>query len=211
MGFDIKKIKSLFIVEDETAATPQAEQKTQDATTEQQTGSTGQLDQQILNTLLQSFADNNLQGFDYFEFKQSLRSLTAMNLGESIAFKSAFATAATLGITKSKLLETAAFYKSVLDKEKEKFNDAMLAQSNQAVHQKKDEVRNLQELIRTKSEEIKRLTTEITGHQMEMEKLGLVISQSEAKIKDTSANFERSFTYLKNEIDSDIQKIDQYI
>jgi len=207
MAFDLKKLKSLFIVEEEK----KADQPVETTTSGKTSVSTGQLDQQIMNTLLQAFAENNVQGFDYFEFKQSLRSLTAMNLDESTAFKSAFATAATLGITKNKLLETASFYQTVLDKEKEKFDEAMKSQNKEAIHNKKDEVVALQEQVRKKSEEIKRLTSEITSHQQEMERINLLIEQAELKIGDTSANFNKSFSYLKSEIQVDIQKIQQYI
>lgn len=138
MPLDLNKLKSLFIVEDTTekTETEKTEQTTTQNTTVQTTVVPGNVDQTILDTLFKSLSDNNLQGFDYFEYKQSLKTLRGM-LDEQTAFKSAFATAATMGITKEKLLETANFYVKVLEKEKEKFDEAARSQGGATIEQKR--------------------------------------------------------------------------
>ncbi|MEM6967493.1 MAG: hypothetical protein AAF573_22205, partial [Bacteroidota bacterium] len=65
------------------------------------------LDEKSISFLTGALDRNNLPGFDYIEFKQSLAALAKLNMDEETAFKSAFATAATVGLTKGKLLETA--------------------------------------------------------------------------------------------------------
>ena len=96
-----------------------------------------------------------MEGFDYFEFKQSLATLSKMPLDEATQFKSAFATAATMGITKENLLQSADYYKKVLHKEKEKFDVAVKGQNNANVLKKKEELETLKKVILEKSAQIK--------------------------------------------------------
>ncbi|HNG89366.1 MAG TPA: hypothetical protein PK858_04155, partial [Saprospiraceae bacterium] len=76
------------------------------------------LDERSLDFLTKALEKNNLPGFDYFEFKRAVATLLEMKIDEDTAFKSAFATAATVGLTKEKLLDTAGYYRNLLDKEK---------------------------------------------------------------------------------------------
>ncbi|MEZ4920023.1 MAG: hypothetical protein R2792_13045 [Saprospiraceae bacterium] len=71
-------------------------------------------DEKSLTFLTQAIEKNNLPGFDYFEFKRAVSSLLQMDIDEATAYKSAFATAATMGLTKDKLLETASYYRNVV-------------------------------------------------------------------------------------------------
>ena len=65
------------------------------------------LDERSMESLVGALERENLPGFDYLEFKQALERLQAMDMAEETAFKSAFATASTMGLTKDKLLKTA--------------------------------------------------------------------------------------------------------
>jgi adenine-specific DNA methylase len=76
------------------------------------------MDEKSLDFLTKALQKGNLPGFDYLEFKQSLEALHAMNMDESLAFQSAFATASTMGLTKEKLLKSVSHYQKVLEQEK---------------------------------------------------------------------------------------------
>lgn len=212
MAIDLSKLKSLFIVDD-TKQTEQTENKDETTSTENkmvQPVIQGNVDQSILDTLFKSLTENNLQGFDYFEYKQSLKTLRGM-LDEQTAFKSAFATAATMGITKEKLLETANFYVKVLAKEKEKFDEAARSQGGGAVDAKKKEIELTTKSISDKSEQIRKLTDEISAAQTKINELNAFVLQAENKIAETSKNFIASFNTINSEINTDIEKIKQYI
>ena len=62
------------------------------------------LDKKSVAFLLKAIKENNLPGFDYLEFKQSLNGLKKMDMDETTAIKSAFTTGSTVGLTKSKLI-----------------------------------------------------------------------------------------------------------
>ena len=213
MAFDLHKLKSLFVV-DETTQNQTTENKEETTTTENNTTPppvvVGNVDPSILDTLFKSLSDNNLQGFDYFEYKQSLKTLRGM-LDEQTAFKSAFATAATMGITKEKLLETANFYVKVLAKEKDKFDEAARSQGGGAVDAKKKEIELTTKSISDKAEQIRKMTDEISAAQTKINELNAFVLQAENKIAETSKNFIASFNTINTEINTDIEKIKQYI
>ncbi|MBL0078152.1 MAG: hypothetical protein IPP53_03235 [Bacteroidetes bacterium] len=153
MAFDFNKLKGLFIVQDpevpkventeNTKNEVPSKNSTKKEITQPNISLPAAVDDKIRDTLLQALADNNMEGFDYFEFKQSLATLSKMPLDEATQFKSAFATAATMGITKENLLQSADYYKKVLHKEKEKFDVAVKGQNNANVLKKKEELETL--------------------------------------------------------------------
>ena len=101
------------------------------------------LDEKSLNFLVKALEKNNLPGFDYIEFKQSLSNLIAMDMSEETAFKSVYATAVSVGLTKEKLLKSAVHYKQILNKEKDQFDAALQKQMTQRVEGKLKEVQKL--------------------------------------------------------------------
>lgn len=217
MGIDLNKLKSLFIVTDETSKTETTDnttnqQTTNDSTSQQVVTNTtgGQADNSIIETLFKAMSENNVQGFDYFEYKQSLKTLLGM-LDEPTAFKSAYATAATMGLTKQKLIDSANFYIKVLDKEKEKFTQAVDAQVAANIKGKESEIEQAKNQINEKSEMIRKLTDEISALQQKMNEIQSHIIQATQKIQATSANFEASYQKIASDIKADVEKINQHI
>jgi len=129
----LKNLKSLFIVEDEeeNKEAPKPSEKTAGKSDKEPVVSTppplpntsvsassqGVLDTNIVEKLLQAIEKNNLEGFDYLEYKKSLKALEKMPMDEATKYRSAFATASTMGVTLDKLIQTTNFYIGVLDKE----------------------------------------------------------------------------------------------
>lgn len=217
MGIDLNKLKSLFIVTDETNKTETTDnttnqQTTNDSTSQQVVTNTtgGQADNSIIETLFKAMSENNVQGFDYFEYKQSLKTLLGM-LDEPTAFKSAYATAATMDLTKQKLIDSANFYIKVLDKEKEKFTQAVDAQVAANIKGKESEIEQAKNQINEKSEMIRKLTDEISALQQKMNEIQSHIIQATQKIQATSANFEASYQKIASDIKADVEKINQHI
>lgn len=169
------------------------------------------LDQKSVDFLTRALTKNNLPGFDYLEFKQSLSALTAMNLDEETAFKSAFATAATVGLTKEKLVKTANHYHDVLNVEKKQFDVALENQLNQRVSSKKTEVEKLKKQITEYEKKILELQEKMKKAQNVIDNADEEIQGALTKINTTRENFEFTFQSLKNQIDQDIKNINQYL
>lgn len=174
-------------------------------------GSHHGLDEKSVNFLTKALAKNNLPGFDYIEFKQSLSALAAMNMDEATAIRSAFATASTVGLTKAKLLETAEYYKKVLHQEKSQFDVALKKQMDQRVSSKLREVEKLKEQIKKHKEQIGKLEEQIAKSQVTIENADQQMQEATEKIEKTKENFEHTYQSILNQIDKDLNNINNYL
>lgn len=169
------------------------------------------LDERSVEFLTKALEKNNLPGFDYIEYKQSLGALTAMNIDEMTAFKSAYATAATVGLTKEKLLKTAEHYKGVLNQEKAQFDAALEKQIQQRVKSKQDEVAKLKKQIEDYQAKIQQMQAKIAEHEAIIGSADEDIRSSMEKIESTRENFETTLRSIVNEIDKDVENINRYL
>ena len=169
------------------------------------------LDDQSIGFLTGALSDSNLPGFDYLEFKQSLAALEAMDMAEETAIKSAFATAATVGLTKDKLLKTAEHYKKILSAEKKKFDQSLQKQIDQRIKGKATEVARLKKQVAEYEAKIAQLKAHIAKSQETIDKADEHINSAKEKIEATRDNFEHTLRSVVNQIDKDIENINKYL
>lgn len=169
------------------------------------------LDEKSVDFLTQALEKNNLPGFDYLEFKQSLQALSQMNMEESTAIRSAFATASTVGLTKEKLLKTADHYKAVLNSEKQQFDAALQNQMQQRVQLKLEEVEKLKKQIEDYQLKIKQLEEKIASSQVVINQADEHIRAAKEKIESTRETFEHAWRSILNQIAQDIENINRYL
>ena len=77
-------------------------------------GDPGKVNDKFTEVLFSAMERDNQEGFDYLEFKQSLRSLEKMPMDEATRYQSALAMAKTLGANPVLLQQSAAHYLNVL-------------------------------------------------------------------------------------------------
>lgn len=212
----IKNLKSLFITTEDEKPLQQgknqnAKSSSPDTPKMVTQESPKPVDNAILDRLLQAIEDNNQSGFDYLEYRRSLKSLAALPMDETVKFQSAYATASTMGVTLEKLLASIDFYRKVLHNEEDNFKKASKEQFSINVEGKLKEKENINSVINEKSLKIQKLTEEIRKHQSEMEELTKVIQAGEVKIKETTENFERALQLLLSQMDQDAEKLKNYI
>lgn len=218
-----KNLKSLFIeeVEDSGKITAPKETKgnqpaedptpTQAKVPESKAGNPGKVTQKFSEILLRAMEANNLDGFDYLEYKQSLKSLEKMPMDEATRFQSAFAMAQTMGATPEKLIQTAQHYVNILQQEERKFEDALTHQRSKQIGSKSQEIKNLEESIKAKAEQIKQLTQAIESDQKRAEQLKKEIAEAGQKVENTKNNFIASYNALIGKITGDIEKMSKYL
>jgi len=168
------------------------------------------LDERSVAFLTNALEKNNLPGFDYIEFKQSLAALTQM-MDEPTAFKSAYATAATVGLTKDKLLQTAAHYKKIVDGERAGFAKAMAKQTIEKVSGKEKEVETLRATIEKQKQQIKQLEDQIAKYQKTIDSADEDVKAAKAKIDAAKEKFDFAHQSVMNQIDKDIENIQKYL
>jgi len=166
------------------------------------------LDQKSVDFLINALAKNNIPGFDYIEFKQTLATLAQMvDLDEATRYKSAFASAMALGLNREKLLGSAEHYKKILNNEKIQFDAALQKQIDQRVSAKKVEVDKLRKQIEDYKAKIKDLENKIQETHLTINQQDDLIQSAMEKIETTKNGFESTLASILQEIDHDIQNI----
>jgi polyhydroxyalkanoate synthesis regulator phasin len=171
----------------------------------------GSVSDRFVELLSKALEANNRAGFDYFEFRQSLVNLGKMAMDEATRFKSAFAMAQTMNITKDQLMESAQYYIQILNGEQSKFNEAHAQQRAKAIGSREQEVQNLENAIQQKTQQIAELTKQIEEHKAQSEQLRQEIKESTIKIESTRADFEATFSSIVAQLQEDMVKIKQYL
>ena len=233
-----KKLKGVFIVEDPNQPTTSQPQRNTNPSTASkeaaQNNSTptpfpkesgtvqtpyrssassghGQVNEKFTDALFKAMEAANVEGFDYFEFKQALNNLASMPMDEATRYKSAFAMAQTMGATPAKLVSTASGYLDALKQEDAKFQQAANNQVQSQISNKQSQIDNFDAVIKQKSEQIQKMAQEIEQHKKEMDLLKQDISQASSKVAQTKADFDATYQSLVGQIQKDIDNMKNYL
>ena len=169
------------------------------------------LDEKSTMALLRALVGSHNSGFDYLKFKQSVKSLGAMNMDEGTSYKSAFTTATTMGLTKKKLLASANRYLGVLQGESETFTDALRAQIDKNVNSRESMIAQLEERISENKAKISELEREIQLYQTKIDNVDTDIEAAQTKIDGTKEKFRNSYVTITDILKKDIELIDLYL
>jgi len=234
MAFNFDKIKGLFVVsEDEKKKNPPPppkkeapKKKVQKHTTKASqinysksnvetsnsfVSSEGKLNQRVFESLTKAIHKANLPGEDYLEFIDALQAMKNIPLDEKIKMQTVLATLSTKGLTIQKIMESADYYMKVLENEKDKFNKALVQQTEGQVNAKMNEAEALKKAVVEKTKLIQTLTADIAQLQGKINQVNNQISKTEAKIKNTEKDFLYTWDMVANQIKTNLQKIKQLI
>ena len=227
-----KKLKGVFVVEDPNQPTPSQPQQSNTPSTASKevaqnnsnpppsvqtpykpsvSSGQGQVNEKFTDALFKAMEAANVEGFDYFEFKQALNNLASMPMDEATRYKSAFAMAQTMGATPAKLVSTASGYLDALKQEEAKFQQAANNQVQGQIGNKQAQISNFDAVIKQKSEQIKKMVEEIEQHKKEMESLKQDIAQASSKVAQTKADFDMTYQSLVGQIQKDIDNMKNYL
>lgn len=215
-----KKIKSIFVVDDPNApATKESGPNSANGSSNESTAPAGEIrnsvqpasigtpDQKFTDLLLKAIESNNLNGFDYLEFKNSLRSLENVIPDEGMRYKSAFEMAKTMGLTKENLVLSAEKYIQILKTEDTKFKEALQNQKAKQVQGRADQLAQIEKSILDKQAMIEKLNKEIEASKSQLTSVKDEINEAASKIDGTNQQFVASYNLVYHQIDQDIQKI----
>ena len=219
------KIKSIFIVEDPSSINTPAESGqpaknevehevvySKDSSSPVTVSETNaQSDPKFVELLLKAIESNNIEGFDYLEYKNSLRSIENVIPDEGVRFKSAFEMAKTMGMTKAKLVESANHYLSILKNEENKFKDALENQKSKQIQGRADQLKSVEKSIEDKKKMIEQLTTEIGSASAQLDTMRKEINDAVFKIDSTNAQFQASYQLVYGQIQEDVRKITSFV
>ena len=212
----LSKLKGIFVVQAPT------DSKTAEPTTKPATTTTnatpvapvavsGKVTDKFYDILFGAMEVNNQEGFDYLEYKKSLQTLSKMPMDEQIRYASAFAAAQAMGVTASKLNESAQFYLNILKSEDSKFQESVNVQRQKQIGSKEKAITDLDATMKAKGEQIAKLTQEIAASQEEMGKMKAEISDAVVKIETTLSDFHATYGDLTSQIAQDVEKMSKYL
>jgi chromosome segregation ATPase len=217
----LKKIKSLFVIEEVEATLPPQNstaitQNEKPDPVPVKAPSTnikvdGSADQQLTTKLMEAIENNNLEGFDYLEFKNTLTSIIHVIADESTRYRTAFEMAKTMGASKDTLLKSIHHYLEVLKKEESKFKDALENQKQKQITSREEELKRLQDSVHEKESHIQKLTLEITNTRKKMDEKRAELQQAVDKIENTNAQFNASIQQVNDQLVNDSQNLSKYI
>jgi len=211
---DFKKIKGIFV---ESTDEPQ-KQTSQPATPSDAKANVEQaekrvekpsakIDSKILDSLVKAIEANNLPGEDYFEFTEALRAMKDLPLDETLKIQTVMATLSTKGLTKLKVIDSASYYIKILENEKAKFYEAFKQEVDKQINKKNEEVLKLEAENKSKAEQIANLTKEIEANKDKIAKVRSGITTSNEKFTQTEDNFKATYSYMVDQITSNVTKI----
>ena len=169
------------------------------------------LDDRSLEFLAQAIEKNNLPGFDYYEFKRAIATMMSMGMDEAMAHKGAFTTAATLGITKEKLVDTAGYYRNLVAKEKEHFDQALENQNATKITARQTENQRLRDQIARNKADIQRLQDEMAGYLQQIDQAEVALKNESEKLGKTRSAFEFTHQAIVLQIEKDIENLHKYL
>lgn len=218
----LKKFKSLFIVDEKGSTEEKAGQEPVSGEKKETPstpafeipkggGGKGQVQDKFLDVLFKALENSNQDGFDYMEFKDFLKSLANVPMDDSTRYKSAFATAQTMGATKEKILASARHYINILASEQSKFQEALEGQRKRNLTGKQDEIRQLEQTIQQKEKEIEQLKADIDAHRKQIGSLESEIGSASEKLIQTAGDFEATYQALLGQIESDVKNIESHL
>ncbi len=174
-------------------------------------GASKDLDVDIIRTLLKALKSEHSNEFDFISFKQSVQNLKEMNMDEETSFKSAYATASTMGMTKDKLLNSARKYQNALESERSSFANALKNQMEIKVNGKKEEAEQLKKRIESYKQKIEDMKREMAVYQEKIDTVDETMASAKQKISETKDRFEKAYSSINNNITADLSLIEKYL
>jgi len=227
-----KKILSFFIKEEETpvrqsgtvarptpatataptSAAPEIQKPTVTNAIPNAAG-TANIDRKFVEHFVTLLEKANLPGPDYFEYKQALKSMETLGLGEEKQFQAAWASFKAMGGGKeTNILSTSANqYLSILDKDRTSFLKDVEKAINDRVGALQNEQQKLEDTNKAYAQQIADLQKKMDDNKNRLGQIAGEVTEQSAKINANKDSFEITYLSFVDQIKSDLTKINQYL
>lgn len=175
--------------------------------------STGTVDTKFVDHFAGVLSKANLQGPDYFEFREILRNLSNLGLTEEKQFQAAWASFKAMAGTgdPGTLANAANQYLAALSTDRDAFLKSVEAAVQERVGGLQTEQKKLQADNEAIAKQIAELQQRVNSNNDRLSKIGGEISEQSTKINQNRANFETTYASFTDQIKADISKIAAYL
>ncbi|WP_288424554.1 hypothetical protein [uncultured Spirosoma sp.] len=173
----------------------------------------GNLDPKFAEHLANVLAQNNPPGPDYFEFRETLKSLTNLGLPEDKQFQAAWASFKALGgpADISVLTRTANQYVAALQKDRDGFTRSVDAALTERVGGLENEQQRLQAENDALTRQVQEIEQKRAANTERLQAITGEMSEQGAKIRQNQQNYETTYAHFVEQINDDIRKLTQYL
>ena len=226
-----QKILSFFVKEDEpgvatgtppapaAAATPRpapVPDQVQPGSTSSTAPPSEAVDAKFAEHLANVLAQSNPPGPDYFEFRETLRSLSNLGLSEEKQFQAAWASFKALAgpngpADVNTLTSTANGYIAALNKDRDGFGKSVEAALADRVGGLQNEQKRLQSENEALAKQLVEIQKQIDTNKNRLTAIEGDINEQSAKITQNQQRYESTFAHFQNQIKDDINKMTQYL
>jgi chromosome segregation ATPase len=147
----------------------------------------------------------------YLAFSKALENMEKLPMDEATKFKAAFATLQATGCDVSQLVESFSYFEGILDTEKDRFEEALHATIGDSVVTQENEIKKLTDENTDLSSQIQKLTEKITANQQAVAHLQAGLADAREKMKRKEASFMAAYQAMKDRLQVDARKIDNYL
>jgi len=173
----------------------------------------GTIDDKFARHLADVLAQNNPSGPDYFEFRETLRSLNNLGLTEDKQYQAAWASFKALsGSTDVNLLTgTANQYLTSLNKDRDGFGKSVEAALSERVGGLQNEQKRLQQDNEALAKQLLDIQRQIDANANRLNAINGEITEQSAKIEQNRQNYETTFAHFTSQIKADVDNIKRYL
>lgn len=174
---------------------------------------TGSVDTKFVDHFAGVLSKTNLQGPDYFEFREILRNLSNLGLPEEKQFQAAWASFKAMASTGDPgILATAANqYLAALSTDRDAFLKSVEAAMQERVGGLQEEQKKLQADNDAITKQIADLQQRAAANAERLTKISGEVLEQSSKISQNRANFEATYATFTDQIKADVSKIATYL
>ena len=217
-----RKILGFFIKEDETGApasgtpaatAPRPPVSTPTAGPAPTSTTPGTIDPKFAQHFADVLGQNNPPGPDYFEFRETLRSLSNLGLTEDKQYQAAWASFKALAGTSdvSTLTNTANQFISALSRDRDAFSKSVEAAVAERVGGLQNEQKRLQTENESLAKQLLAIQQQIDTNNNRLTAINGEVAEQSAKITQNRQNYETTYAHFTDQIKGDIAKFTQYL
>jgi len=174
---------------------------------------TGTVDAKFAEHFAGVLAKNNLPGPDYFEFRETLRSLVGLGLSEDQQYQAAWASFKALGGAPdvARLTSTANQYLTVLGKDREAFGQSVEAAIAERVGGLQREQQQLQADTEALTRQLAEIQQKLAANAARLAAIGGEVAEQSGRLNQNRQNYEATYGHFTSQIRADLAKIGQYL
>lgn len=169
------------------------------------------VNEEMHQSLLTLIEENNIDGFDYLEFIESVQKMSAVSLPENEKYKLVYSTAQSFGVTVDKLVDAVDHYLKVLAKHKDGFQAHVNSQVENEVNERKKKIELLEKQTQELNAKIAEITQQIASNTTEISTLNQEAAQQEIKINMVAQDFNTTYEHVVNRMQTDKEKLRSYL